>query len=182
MNETKFKAWDKSRQHPCMIEVEAVMYDEFDKMSICGKPFNEDNGGFTHLEEGEFDLLQYFDLQDKNSIDYCVGDLVNVFFTSNNGEHIHDCIYQVLKGSLGGIELRYKALLWESSGWNQYTLQTTLCERYSRLSEDYLKRGRLMLAESYGENHITRYRWKETDESRYFKVIGNIYEHKELIK
>jgi hypothetical protein len=137
--------------------------------------FNAENSDrFTHPE-------QYFDLQDKNGVDYCVGDLVNVFFTSDNGEHIHDCIYQVLKGSLGGIELRYKSLLWESEGWNQYTLHSTLSEKYSRLSEDYLNRGRLMLEDSYGENHMTRDRWKEIDESRYFKIIGNIHENKELL-
>ena len=162
MNQIKFRAWHSEAEEYCE-----------------GSTSNM----FSWMDDGQpVSLEQYFDLQDKNDVNYCVGDLVNVFFTSNNGEHIHDCIYQVVKGSLGGIELRYKSLLWESSGWNQYTLQTTLCERYSRLSEDYLNRGRLMLAESYGENHITRDRWKETDESRYFKVIGNIYENKELIK
>jgi hypothetical protein len=132
---------------------------------------------FSWIDDGQpITLEQYFDLQDKNGINYCVGDLVNVYFTSNNGEHIHDCIYQVVKGALGGIELRAIKLLWESDGWNQHTLNTTLSERRSSLSVDYLNRGKLILG------GVLRHGWKEVDESRYFEIIGNIHQNPELIK
>jgi hypothetical protein len=73
MIEIKFRAWDKIRPHPCMIEIECVMYDEFNKMSISGMPFDRDNGGFTHLEEGDFELMQFIGLQDNNNVDFYVG-------------------------------------------------------------------------------------------------------------
>ena len=127
-------------------------------------------------------LMQFTGLQDKNGVDIYENDLLNVFFTSNNGEHIHDCIYQVTEIALGGIELRIRAMMWESYGWNQDTLETTLSEKYSGLSEDYLNRGRLMVDDSYGKNHMHGTSWKETDESRYFEVIGNIHENPELLE
>jgi uncharacterized phage protein (TIGR01671 family) len=138
--------------------------------------------GYKRLNIDRDTLSQFTGLQDKNDVDIYEGDLVNVFFTSNDGEHIHDCVYIVLKGVLGGIELRIKSMLWESYGWNQDTLHTTLCERHSRLSEDYLNRGHLMIDDSYGENQTYGTRWKENDQSRYFEIIGNIHENPELLE
>jgi hypothetical protein len=181
MREIKFRVWDKHHKQFLPVEVyNIVSLTSFNAFGVMRKEWMDYSEGEYFYEKSQI-LEQFTGLQDKDGVDYCVGDLVNVFFTSDNGEHIHDCIYQVLKGSLGGIELRYKSLLWESEGWNQYTLHSTLSEKYSRLSEDYLNRGKLMLEDSYGENHMTRDRWKEIDESRYFKIIGNIHENKELL-
>jgi hypothetical protein len=171
MNQIKFRAWNE-------------------KANKYSKPFTLKYNVLNYTADGlgviksltDEVVEQYFDLQDKNGVNYCVGDLVNVYFTSDNDSHIHDCIYEVRKGSLGGIELRIRAMMWESYGWNQDTLQTTLSEKYSRLSEDYLNRGRLMLENSYGENNTYGTRWKENDESRYFEIIGTINQNPELIK
>ena len=136
----------------------------------------------VHCCNKKYPAMQFTGLQDKNGVDIYENDLLNVFFTSNNGEHIHDCIYQVTEIALGGIELRIRAMMWESYGWNQDTLETTLSEKYSGLSEDYLNRGRLMVDDSYGKNHMHDTSWKETDESRYFEVIGNIHQNPELLE
>ena len=168
MRPIKFRAWN-----------------DIDKMMIEWDTLQASPVLFMNILKGKVKhhhLMQFTGLQDKNGIDIYEKDLLNVFFTSNNGEHIHDCIYQVTKSALGGIELRIRAMMWESYGWNQDTLQTTLSERYSRLNEDYLNRGRLMLDDSYGKNILQHTSWKETDESRYFEVIGNIPQNPELLE
>ena len=187
MRQIKSRIWNG---HNMILPRDGAYYQHY--VSLCGGIVQKSSEGMDCFGGGDrwsrldsvdkLEFMQYFDIQDKNGVDYCVGDLVNVFFTSDNGKHIHDCIYQVLKGALGGIEFRIRAMMWESYGWNQDTLQTTLCEKYSRLSEDYLNRGKLMLDDSYGENHTYGTRWKETDESRYFEIIGNIHQNPELIK
>ena len=164
MRKLQFRAWDgESMEEPAHFQ-ELVDYIEG---MIC--------------RCGERTLGQFTGLTDKNGVDIYEGYLINVFFTSNDGEHIHDCIYEVRKGTLGGIELKFKSLLWESYGWNQHTLSSTLSESTTRISEDYQNRGRLLLNDSWGENHTYRERWKEIDESRYFEIIGNIHQNPELL-
>ena len=184
MRPIKFRAWDG---HKMIMPEENAYYQHY--ISMCGSIVQKSSEGMDCFGGGDrwaraepLELMQFTGLQDKNGVDIYENDLLNVFFTSNNGEHIHDCIYQVTEIALGGIELRIRAMLWESYGWNQDTLQTTLSEKYSGLSEDYLNRGRLMVDDSYGNNILQHTSWKETDESRYFEVIGNIHENPELLE
>ena len=114
------------------------------------------------------------EIKDKNGRPIKTGDLVNVYFTTSNGEYIHDCVYKAITGPLGDLRFKFVGLLWISGGLNQYPCQTTLCEEYKSLSYEYdgneLK---LKVPDNWDENHFHNRRWKTTDKSFYFEVIDS---------
>ena len=169
MRAIKFRAWDKHRGESGMMLVNHTF------ASICVT-------GLFNFEGLAW--MQYTGLKDKNGVEIFTDDLVNVFFTSNDGEHNHDCIYKVFINDIYGIEFRFVKLLWEISGHNQYPVCMTLSSKYGEISDDYVNQNydRLAVKDMYGENYILRNKWKTNDYSNNIEVIGNIYETPELLE
>ena len=117
----KFRAWDKQEQ--VMINDYVDGFDSWGLLNV--KQFHDD----SYSKPLELVLMQSTGLKDKNGVEIFEGDLLNIFYTSDNGQHIHDCIYSVRLNGLG-LEFNFVKLLWMDNGYNQLPCSTTLCERY----------------------------------------------------
>lgn len=172
----KFRAWNGKR----MLFMGAGGFCDFELRG--GSIFEFDSCGFDSSIK-DYPLMQYTGLKDKNGVEIFERDLLNIYYTSSDGEYIHDCIYEAVIGAMG-LEFRFKGLLWESYGHNQYPSSTTLSEYYDSLKYGYFDENNtnvLMVPDSYGENHLLRNKWKQNDKSMWFEVIGNLHQNPELI-
>lgn len=99
------------------------------------------------------------------------GQIVNVFFTSNNGEFVHDIKCKVVTGVMGDIQLHYLDLMWELGGRNQYPLNTTFAVKYDSLDYEWnyeFNKWQLIIPDSYGLGR----KWKSNDKSKYIRIIS----------
>ncbi len=111
-------------------------------------------------------------MNDINGDEIEYGDRVNVYFTSGDGEHIHDCIYEARRGCLGDMQFQFVGLMWENHGHNQHPVETLLCLEYGTISVRTIGRVlRLIVPDTYRGTALFGKRWKLLDESEYFEQI-----------
>ena len=171
----KFRAWDKLRKEWYKAS-ENGGFSPYIGFHVFGECTLLDSPRITDLQHIE--LQQFTGLTDIGGVDIYDGDLLNVFYTSGDGRHIHDCVYTAKFGCIG-IEFVFESLLWTCHGWNQYPISKTLCERYDTLQ---LMKDGLVVPDKVFASSTYGYSRKENDRSNYFKVIGNIYEHPHLLE
>lgn len=181
MREIKFRAWHTDFKK--MFAPEEMGRDQMDLLP--------DGSGFWNIHGGSASesvnikamvLMHFTGLVDMQGVEIFEEDLLNVFYTSGDGEHIHDCIYSVESIESEGIKLKFQRLLWESYGYNQYPSSCELSVRYGSLDIIHDKYLYLEVRNTYGTNQLRLDRWKEQDQSRFFNVIGNIRENPELMQ
>tara|TARA_R110002167_G_scaffold338045_1_gene545604 strand:+ start:131 stop:667 length:537 start_codon:yes stop_codon:yes gene_type:complete len=127
-------------------------------------------------------IMQSTGYTDIAGVEIFEGDLVNVCYTSNSGEFIHDCIHTVVLSQFSGLQLKFKELAWESHGHNQYPISSTLSDR-RKLNCVWADGERhLCVTDNYKSSVPPERQFPFNQEkelsfsSRYIKVVGHKYE------
>lgn len=114
-------------------------------------------------------------VKDRKGNDLNVGDLVNVFYTSYDGEYNHDLVCEVCAGEMGDIQLKVKDLLWMDHGHNQHPSSLLFCLAYDNLRSRRSKSGgfiQLIIPDRIDRNDFHGTQWKALDESYYIEKLS----------
>lgn len=182
MREFKFRAWSPESNEMHNFDMEKASNDQYIAGHVCALLANKHPNGKDLM-------MQFTGLTDKSGVDIYDGDIINICFTSDSGVFVHDGVYVVSSSAIGGLEFDFKRLLWVSFGYNQYPKSMTLNEKYGGLSTVYGNGKINLIANDQYSSKIEAsnvYPFNHEKElsfcSRYFEVIGNIYQNPELIE
>ena len=172
----KFRAWDGESM---MDNLDCVTLGELSASVI-----DEGDGNLIDAI-----IMQSTGFKDIKGKEIFFGDIVNICHTVYGGAHLHDAVYTCRQDILGGIEFAFQRLLWESHGYNQLPCNYRLKARdglHWVFDKDKSEKVLIVDRDQYTKTPHTRYPFNEDKESsfssRYFEVMGNIYENPELLE
>lgn len=187
MREIMFRAWQDGQM--CEIDMNSKVTLAYNKISGWNISATFDKYwlmGESSKKNGDFVLMQYIGLKDKNGKEIYEGDLLRVIGKmGDSSEYSFDAIYKVSPLSFEGLELHYIKLTNPEPDGVENSIP--ICQhpsvRFSSLTNDYVnkKYNQIAFPKTMGENRINRSCWTEHQYTNDIEIIGNIHETPELL-
>ena len=172
MRKIKFRIWDARSKR---------FYPDGFSVAMDGTEWYDDSVFSHSLTNGNWLLMQFTGLTDKNGVEIYEGDLLKCRFNmGNTGEYATESIWRVNNLSYEGVVIQFIKTT-TTDDKNCYPISQSLGFDKG-LATDYRndKYTSLAIANTYGSNSMSRSSWQEHHYSNEVEIIGNIHENENL--